>query len=332
MMTASSMRTTFTVRSTGAVRLCDENRRTFGLPIRPGSVGGRLLLAIPIVWILTGTAVLADEPVSALPNLPDLSAREAVREGNRLLGDENPTAALEAYDHAEELRPEAREIAFAKGLAHYERKEFDQAREAFRKAAAWTNDSLADDARYSLGTCDHAEGLDNLNDPQLAMSLLESAMQRYHDVLAGQPEHTATRDANLKAASMWRELKRRLQEQQQQQDQDPNRDSEQNEQDSDEKNQQQQQDENEQEQEDQPAQPQEPNEQQEEQEQQADSAEQQEEQQEQQQASEAEQQEQASREQAERMLREMMQAQRERKKMRREPVRKIPVVPVDKDW
>ena len=32
------------------------------------------------------------------------------------------------------------------------------------------------------------------------------------------------------------------------------------------------------------------------------------------------------------MLREMMQAQRERKKTRREPVRKIPVVPIDKDW
>ncbi len=282
-------------------------------PLVGGTTGGSLVRD-------SNLAPAGDEPV---PALADLDAHQAVREGNRWLIEENPTDALEAYRHAEGLQPDAREIAFVRGLAHYELDEFDQAREAFQRAATSTNDSLADDALYSLSTCDHAEALESLDNPELTLSMLESAMRRYHNVLANRPDHEAARDANLKAASMWRELKEQLQQQQDQQ-----QDSEQSNEDS--KDQQpQEQDDSKQQQDRQPDQPQD-QEQQQESQQQPDPNDQAQEQQ--QQDSKAEQQERVSREQAERKLREMMQAIRERKKVRREAVQTIPMTPVDKDW
>jgi Ca-activated chloride channel family protein len=287
-----------------------------------GVIAGLALSSVSVVCVAQQVELTQDP-------LADLSARQAVREGNERLIQRNPAGALEAYNHAEVLEPDARQIAFVEGLAHYDLNEFDRAREAFRKAAAFADDPLADDAMYSLGTCDHAEALGSLDNPQLALSLLENAMGRYHDVLARRPDHAAARDANFKAASMWRQIKQQMQEQQQQQDSCDNGEQ----QDGDEEkkeDQESQQNEDQQQQEQQQSQP--SDEQQDEQQQeQSESAEQSEDQQQQQQA-QAEQQEQVSREQAERKLREMMQALRDRRKTRREPVQRVPVTQVDKDW
>ncbi len=271
-------------------------------------------------------------PPKELPDLFDLNARRAVREGNRLLTNGKPQIALQAYDYAGKLRPEAREIDFVRGLAHFDRRELDEARQAFRKVSASGNDALAHDALYGLGTCDHVEALDSVaQDPQLALSLLENAMKRYHEVLTRRPDHQAARDANRKAALMWRELKRQLQEQQQQKNDGECDNSQEKENEDSEKDQRQQQNEQEQQQDSQTPTP---NQQQQEQQQrqQESPQPQQEQQEQQQQASEAQQQEQASREQAERKLREMMQAQRQRNKIRPQQVQRIPVSPVDKDW
>lgn len=282
----------------------------------------RLLLLIGITMAAPLQAA-ADEREAIADDLADLNAHQAVREGNHRLTEGHPTTALEAYQHAEALEPDAREIAFVEGLAHYDLKEFDKAREAFRKAAAFASDSLADDALYSLGTSDHTEALENMDNPELALSLLENAMGRYHNVLARQPKHALARDANFKAASVWRELKQQLQQQppQQQESCDQEKEDQQPQQSEDEEHQDKQQQ----------SQPSEQAEQQEEQEK-SESAQQPEEQQQQQQQAQAQDQEQVSREQAQRKLREMMQALRDRKKMRRELVQKMPVTPVDKDW
>lgn len=288
-------------------------------------------LLLTTIALTAPRQTVANDKESRAGDLADLNAHQAVREGNRQLTEGHPTAALEAYQHAEALEPDAREIAFVEGLAHYDLKEFDKAREAFRKAGAFASDSLADDALYSLGTSDHAEALQSMGNPELALSLLESAMGRYHEVLARQPEHAPARDANFKAASMWRELKQQLQQQPPQQQQSCDKDREQDSSDEKKEDQQPQQSED-QEQQDkqQQKQPSDQDKQQEEQ-QQSESAQQSEEQQQQQQA-QAQDQEEVSREQARRKLREMMQALRDRKKMRRELVQKMPVTPVDKDW
>ncbi|MFH1108928.1 MAG: tetratricopeptide repeat protein [Planctomycetota bacterium] len=267
---------------------------------------------------------------------PPISAPKAVREGNLLLKAGDAASALEHYRQAETAQPNAREIAFDRGLGHYALGQFDEARQAFEKAAGGAGDALADDAVYSAGACDHAEAFAGGANPKAVLSKLENAMQRYQSVLSRRPEHQAARDANYKAASLWRELKQKL-EQQKQQQQQQNDQQDQNQQDQNQEQQQpsEQQKENEQ-QEQQSAQ----NQEQQSQEQQAEkqqsaSAEQkdnQDEQSKEAQAKEEEQKEDVSREQAERKLREMMQALRDRKKLRREDVKKIPISPVDKDW
>ena len=244
-------------------------------------------------------------------------------------------SALEHYRQAETAQPSAREIAFDRGLGHYALGQFDEARQAFEKAAGGEGDALADDAVYSAGACDHAEAFASGANPKAALSKLESAMQRYQSVLSRRPEHQAARDANYKAASMWRELKQKLQQQKQQQQQNDQQD--QNQQD---ENQEKQQPSEQQKESEQQEQQSAENQQQQSQEQQAEkqqsaSAEQkdnQDEQSKEAQAKEEEQKEDVSREQAERKLREMMQAVRDRKKLRREEVRKVPISPVEKDW
>ena len=244
------------------------------------------------------------------PQTPPTSAPKAVREGNLMLKAGDAASALEHYRQAESLKPNAREIAFDRGLGHYALGQFDQAREAFEKAAGGEGDALADDAVYSAGASDHAEGLAKSAEPKLALSKLESAMQRYQSVLSRRPEHEAARDANYKAASTWRTLKQQLEQQQQQNDsQDQNEDGEKQEN-----------------QEQQPSQQQNKDEQKEQQSAKDKEQESQEQKSEQQQSSSAEEQEKKEEQSKE------MQALRDRKKLRPEEVRKVPISPVDKDW
>jgi len=287
---------------------------------------------------------MAEEDVGAAGQL---SAREAVREGNQQLLEGNAPAALDAYRHAHDLRPDVLEIPFVQGLGHYALKEYDEAKAAFEKAATSKNRALADDALYSVGTCYHAEALESTADPELAIQKLENALQRYQSVLASQPEHEAARDATVKAASLRRQIRQMLEQQQQQQksecdnpkegdekqeDQQENQSSQQNDEQKqdDQQQQQQQSDESEEQQQNQQEAGQQ-DKQQEEEMQQADAGEQDEEQQDQQ-MSEAQQQEDASQEQAQRRLRELMQAMREREKQRRATPQPHRVTPVDKDW
>ncbi len=303
-----------------------------------------LAFAIGLAWTTVGSSVHAEEMVTPKPSIAakesavsvdQLPARQAVREGNRQLRGGDPAAALEAYARAQELRPDAPEIPFVEGLAQYALKEYDAARDAFKNAATGRNRKLANDALYSVGTAYHAEALASLQNPQQAIGKLESAMQRYREVLANQPDHEAARDSNFKAASMRRQLIQML-ERQQQQEQNESCDNPGEDQDEQDKQEQQQQNEK-QDQEEQPAgqQQDEKQEQQEEsppQPQPSDEEQEEEEQLQQQQESAEEQEERVSREQAERRLREMVQAMREREEQRRQRVQQIPVAPVEKDW
>jgi len=280
--------------------------------------------------------------------IEQLDAREAVHHGNQLLINGDAPTALEAYNRAEDLRPEASEIPFVKGLGYYALKQYDKARDAFERAALSKNRALADDATYSVGTTYHAEALENTADPQAAIEKIENAMQRYQQVLASEPQHVEARDSIVKAASMRRRLKQMLEQQQQKQeqnqDQDQQNDEEQKEdqqpQDGQGENDQdkQQQGESQQDQSDDKAQDQQSDQtgrQQEDESRETESLQneqKQEEEPEQGQESEAQQQEQTSHEQARRRLREMMQNIRERQKHRRPQPEPLSVPPVDKDW
>ncbi len=265
------------------------------------------------------------------------NAPRLVREANELLLGDKPAEALRTYEQAQSLKPDAREIAFDQALAHYRLGEYDKAREAFTRAAGGAADALADDALYGLGTCDHAEAL-TAKEPKDAVSKIENAMRNYQSVLGNQREHTTARDANLKAASYWRQLKQQLQQQQQQQNQD-NQNKDQND---EQKQDQQQQQQDQQQQSEKNQQDREQQQQQAKQDQQKQQEKQEQEQKEQQASAQKEdrqeqkqaeeQKEEASRDQAERKLREMMQAMRDRKKHRREETKTPTYRPTEKDW
>lgn len=301
--------------------------------LRTSNFSLSLVRSLPLAALIVVAAATTTWAVDETIKLPT-SAPKAVREGNLLLKAGDAASALEHYRQAEMLKPDAREIAFDRGLGHYALGQFDEAREAFERAAGGEGDALADDAVYSAGASDHAEGLAKAAEPQLALSKLESAMQRYQSVLSRRPEHEAARDANYKAASIWRTLKQQLEQQQQQQQSDQsdqNEDGEQQENQEQQPSQQQNQDEQKEQQSSQ-NQEQQSQEQRSEQKQSDSTEEKDEEQSEEAQARQKEEKEQVTREQAERKLREMMQALRDRKKLRPEEVRKVPISPVDKDW
>lgn len=307
-----------------------------------------------LVLVLDAGALFAraDDPAPAPPAISVVSAYESVREGNQLLRDGKAEDALKVYDEAAKLAPDAREIPFARGIAQYELGRFDEARQSFQDAALSSNRALAADAAYGIGAAHHAEALAHSDDPKQVLSHLEQAMSQYRTLLANQPNHAFAREADSKAARMWKQVKQQLEQQQQQQD-DQQQNQNQDQQQSDQQQQQQQdqqdgensQDQSEQQQ--QQSQEQNSNEQQsQENQQQAGEQEQKGENQSQQQSSqqqEAEEQddqekEQAaseqrtSREQAERRLREMMQELRDRRKAKERPVERPLIAPVDKDW
>ncbi|MCH9001815.1 MAG: hypothetical protein IIC02_04505 [Planctomycetes bacterium] len=267
------------------------------------------------------------EPVAE--SFGDLSARAAVREGNAKLLEGDAVTALDAYSHAEELRPDAPQIPFAQGLAHLAQKDFDAARDAFRAVAASDNERLANDALYSLGASYHLEAMENSENPQQAVEKLESAMARYREVLASAPNHAAARESDYKAAAMRRQLKQLLEQQQQQDQQGDQEEQEEDQQQSDQEQQEgdRQQSDDEQQQSSEEQQQKEGDQQQ----QSGDESNDQSEEEKQQQAQKSEEEE-ISREQAERQLREMMQAIRERQKKRKSNVRKVRLPPVERDW
>lgn len=238
-----------------------------------------------------------------------LSPQMLVREGNRRYASGDYDSALDAYNRAKVDKPDALELDYNQGLGHFAKGEYDQARDAFGRALLSTNRALADDAIYGLATADHAEAL-IAEDPQVSITGLESAMRRYQDVLLNNRDHQAAREGNLKAATMWRQLKEQLQQQQQQQQNQGEQDQEQENQQQDQSNPQQ-----EDEQKQQPEQGQPP-----EQNQEAEPTEQ------------DQQPDRADREQAERELRRMIDEMKERQRDRSEPVHAVRPVRVEKDW
>ncbi len=278
-----------------------------------------------------------------------LTAEQAVRQGNKLLKDGHPQAALEAYAHARKLAPEAPEIAFSEGLAHYAGQDLERAREAFFKASGARNKSLANDALYSLAACDHAEALKEGQEPKSAIHKLESAMQQYHEVLSRDSKHEAAREANAKAAALWRQFKQQIQQQEQQQscdkenkdkqeDESKNEEKKEGEQQQNEKDSSEQQDgqEKQAEQQESPKnEKQDPSSKQKKDEAQKKEPQQSTEENQDAQAAQekpSDKMEEASREQAKRKLREMMQTVQQRKKAKPEQVQRVVPVPVDKDW
>ena len=266
--------------------------------------------------------------------LPTQSARALVEEGNRRFNAGEYDTALKSYDGAKAQRPDSLEVDFDRGLSSFSLGQLDEARVAFERVTLSPDTDLAENAMYGIGACDHAEALAQAEqNPKEAVTKLEQAMRRYHDVLSANPDHRLARDANYRAAMKWRRIKEMMEQQQPQQG---NEDKDESQDQQEQQDQEQQQGEQDQQQqtEDQDGEPQESDDQQQEQDpQQSDQAQDDEEKSEEEKSAEqAEAKEDPSRDQAARELRRLMDEMRERKQERREPIRKIPAPPLEKDW
>ncbi len=300
----------------------------------------------------TDAKKIAPQPVdqTAQPFLQEnWKAYQAIHAGNQRLIDGDAATALEAYERAALLEPNAPEIPFVQGLAQYAQQDYESARQSFERAATAEDAQLANDALYSLGTTYHAQALQQAQeDPEAAIESLEQALQRYRMVLDQNPQHEQAKDANRKAAAMRRQIREMMQQQEQEsEDGEENQDQEEQDKEKSDSNDQEKGDQDkdqEQQESDQDSEPQDSDKQDEaskdgdekdqdkEQESESSDSEDKEQQKEQKEQQAKQQQESETSKQAKRQLREMMQDMRDRKKNRKQPVQRMPIKPVEKDW
>jgi Ca-activated chloride channel family protein len=294
------------------------------------------------------TAARAQEP---LPS-------EVVAEGNRLLEEGKFAEALAAYERAAEARPDAPEVVYNQGVAHYRIGEYEKAADFFRRAMTPGDPALDARSRFNLGNCAYATALQQQLDPQAAIESLEQAIGHYDDALQLTPGDRAARENIERAQRLAEELRELQQQQQQQQQQGDQQNEDQEQQEQPQQDQQQEQDPNQREQEQQGQDQQDPQEEQEQQqsqsqqdepEQQEQQGEDQQEQQQEPQPSDASEQEDKdeqqpapqpqqaetkpmSQEEAERLLQAIRDKERQRREKLAERQEKENTVPVRRDW
>jgi Ca-activated chloride channel family protein len=289
------------------------------------------LICVAVILAIAWTSPLA----SAEP-----APHELVSEANEALSAGDYGKALQGYEQAAEIEPEALEIAYDQGIAYYRMGDYEKAAEYFSRVLAAEDASLDAKARFNLGNSAYATALQQQQtDAQAAIAKLEEATNRYREALDITPNDLDAR-ANIERAQRLKELlleQMQQQPQQQQQNQDQQQDEQQEQRQSQQQDQQESQDQQ-QEQQSQSEEQQQP-EQQEEQEQQGQEQQQEPQQGEQQQMQQREENAEQpqgeaktmSREEAERLLQMIRDQERQRREaqMKRQRAKQVPV---QKDW
>lgn len=116
-------------------------------------------------------------------------AASYVDEGNKLLEDREPDAALAAYLKAETRAPGMPEIAFDKGIAFYRRGDLDLAAAASQDALTTRDRLLEANATYNLARCTHESAIRGEKNTEAAMMKLAKAIGFYEDALRLAPDH-----------------------------------------------------------------------------------------------------------------------------------------------
>lgn len=162
-------------------------------------------LAFLAAWSVCSPLLAADPSPEAL-----------VRQGNTALDKGEYDKALEAYRQAEVSKPDAPELAFNEGIAHYRLRDFAKARELFGKALATRDLRLEGKAKFNLGNCKYSEALEKMSNLQEAIDHLRGAIEHYLDSLEIAPEDRDAR-ANIESAQLLiKDLLDKLKNQQQQ--------------------------------------------------------------------------------------------------------------------
>lgn len=148
------------------------------------------------------------------PPMPSQAASpyQAVQQGNALYQHGKYVEAAEQYGSASQMLPDAAEIHFNQGNTAYKQQDYDKAREHYTQALQTTDRTLEGKVKYNLGNVEYQQALQNLQQPQVAMPHLRSAMTYYRDSLDVDPQQQDAR-YNLELSHL---LLHKLQQEQQQ--------------------------------------------------------------------------------------------------------------------
>jgi len=143
------------------------------------------------------------------------SARESVRQGNRLYGQGEFADSLKKYEEALEKAPESDIVNFNAGTAFYKQKQYDEAIAHFQKTILSDDASLRERAYYNLGNSFYRSGIGKeKTDINAAVASLQGSLRHLASALALDKED---QDAQYNYDFVNKELERLRKEQQKQQ-------------------------------------------------------------------------------------------------------------------
>jgi len=157
------------------------------------------------------------------------SARELVDAAQLAMNTERFQDAMDLYEQAGALMPDAAEIPFNMGVAAYRAGDFERASALFLKAGTLASDPLMQaQAAYNLGTTSAQQAIaSQTDDPAVAQAQMEdstaalkTALEQFRDAIAMDPLDEDAR-ANGELAWQWLKELEQLQDQMQQDGQQP---------------------------------------------------------------------------------------------------------------
>ncbi|MCH8851449.1 MAG: tetratricopeptide repeat protein [Planctomycetes bacterium] len=171
----------------------------------------------------------------------DASPQELVRQANAHLQAGQYDEAIEKYEQAAELLPDAAEIAYNRAIGHYRKGDFENATEQFITSLKTRDPELEAKAKFNLGNCAYAAALAKKDNIPEAVEHLKSAILHYKDAIESNPQDTDAR-INIEMAQLLMKdlLDKQKQKQEEQQNQDQKEDAQKDQEEQDENKDQQQ--------------------------------------------------------------------------------------------
>ncbi len=157
------------------------------------------------------------------------SAPQAVQQGNDRYEQQQYEQAIEKYDQAKQLDPEASEPEFNKANSYYQLNEFEKAVDLYSQVAAGSEDKeLAAKAKYNLGNTFFRSGVGKSQTaPDRAIDDMKKAVNAWRQSLDMSPDNKEA-SRNIETAKRFiKQIQQQIQQQQNQpsdpnQPQDPN--------------------------------------------------------------------------------------------------------------
>ena len=147
------------------------------------------------------------------------SGAEFVRKGNRLMDEGFFNQALETYDLAHQKLPNSAEVAYNRGIALYRLGRLDEAEAALQDALTPRKPDLEAMTKYNLGRCAHAAASGSKEDLQAAVDHLDRAIGYYNEALQLRPDEPDALKNLASAQRLQTFLRKKLEQQQEQQQQ-----------------------------------------------------------------------------------------------------------------